>query len=340
LAVSATEVPLGYVAGSSGSFEIVSNTSWSVSNDASWLDVSPVSGSNGGTITVAANSANEGPSPRAAAVTISGAGVPAKTVTVSQEAGAKTMGNTAMYGETSTVAKRRAMPVAFATAATIESITIYHNGGTGNMLLGVYSDNSGSPSSKLGATAAKKIDATAGWQTVPLETPVGVAPGQTVWLSWVFENNPGVRYTIGTPGRAESSGSWAEGMPASFGVPTFASYKYSVYCTYTTSSTKAADIATDVDVIPAIEVADLKVYPNPFSEKLRFEFVSPESVDARIDLYDMTGRLVKTVFEAPVEAGVNYEADFRPETIISGMYIYRVTMGETIYNGKVVFKKD
>jgi hypothetical protein len=46
------------------------------------------------------------------------------------------------------------------------------------------------------------------------------------------------------------------------------------------------------------------------------------------------------VFEAPVEAGVNYEADFRPETIISGMYIYRVTMGENIYNGKVVFKKD
>jgi hypothetical protein len=54
----------------------------------------------------------------------------------------------------------------------------------------------------------------------------------------------------------------------------------------------------------------------------------------------MTGRLVKTIFEQPIEGGVNYEADFKPETIISGMYIYRMTMGETVYNGKVVFKKE
>jgi hypothetical protein len=54
----------------------------------------------------------------------------------------------------------------------------------------------------------------------------------------------------------------------------------------------------------------------------------------------MTGRIVKTIFEQPIEGGVNYEAEFRPETIISGMYIYRMTMGETVYNDKVVFKKE
>jgi hypothetical protein len=63
-------------------------------------------------------------------------------------------------------------------------------------------------------------------------------------------------------------------------------------------------------------------------------------VSARIDLYDMTGRLVKTIFDQPIEGGVNYEADFKPETIISGMYIYRMTMGDAVYNGKVVFKKE
>ncbi|HPE76291.1 MAG TPA: T9SS type A sorting domain-containing protein, partial [Draconibacterium sp.] len=102
---------------------------------------------------------------------------------------------------------------------------------------------------------------------------------------------------------------------------------------------KAAEITTQSDNTLILKDADLKVYPNPFSEKLRFEFVSPESVNARIDLYDMTGRMVKTIFEAPVEAGVSYEAEFRPESIISGIYIYRVTLGEAIYNGKVVFKK-
>ena len=110
-----------------------------------------------------------------------------------------------------------------------------------------------------------------------------------------------------------------------------------VKCTIKSGTIGIEEIATAI--VPDIEFADLKVYPNPFSEKLRFEFVSPESVNARIDLYDMTGRMVKTIFEQPIEGGVNYEAEFRPEAIISGMYIYRVTMGEAIYNGKVTLKK-
>lgn len=36
----------------------------------------------------------------------------------------------------------------------------------------------------------------------------------------------------------------------------------------------------------------------------------------------------------------NKNAGFRHETVISGMYIYRMTMGEAVYNGKVVFKKE
>lgn len=89
-----------------------------------------------------------------------------------------------------------------------------------------------------------------------------------------------------------------------------------------------------------LEASDLKVYPNPFSDKLNFEFISPESVNARIDLYDMTGRMVKTIFEQPIESGVSYDAEFKPETIISGMYFYRMTIGETVYNSKAVFKKE
>ena len=111
-----------------------------------------------------------------------------------------------------------------------------------------------------------------------------------------------------------------------------------VHANPTNLENKSAEIATGI--VPDIDFADLKVYPNPFSEKLRFEFVSPESVNARIDLYDMTGRMVKTIFEQPIDGGTNYEAEFRPEAIISGMYFYRVTMGEAIYNGKVVFKKE
>ena len=90
---------------------------------------------------------------------------------------------------------------------------------------------------------------------------------------------------------------------------------------------------------PQIELNELKVYPNPFSDRLRFEFVATEDVNARIDMYDMSGRMVKTIFEQPVQADMSYEAEFKPETTISGMYIYRMVMGDAVYNGKVVFRK-
>jgi hypothetical protein len=113
-----------------------------------------------------------------------------------------------------------------------------------------------------------------------------------------------VRYTTGTPGRKESTGTWSSGMPETFGATNYAAYKYSIYCSYVADGSKSAEITTEIE--PAFKSADLKVYPNPFSDKLRFEFVSPESANARIDLYDMTGRIVKTVFEQPVEGGVSY----------------------------------
>jgi hypothetical protein len=342
--VSTSNVSIDYSTGSNGAFDIISNTNWSVSDDASWLDVSQSIGSNDGTITITANSTNTGTNPRTAIVTVSGDGVSNKTVVVTQDVEIittnETAGITEVFGSTSTTANRRAVPVEFNEDGTIQSISIYHNGGTGNVLLGIYSDQFNTPSAKLGGTLPTAVSAGAGWQTIVLENPVNVISGQKVWLAWVFQTNPGIRYAIGTPARAQSVQLWPGGMPEMFGASSFGNYTYSIYCTYTTSSDKAADIFTEIDISSEIDVADLKVYPNPFSDRLRFEFVSPESVNARIDLYDMTGRLVKTIFEQPVESGVSYEADFRPETIVSGMFIYRVTMGEAMYNGKVVFKKE
>jgi uncharacterized repeat protein (TIGR01451 family) len=250
------------------------------------------------------------------------------------------IGNKEVFGLASSSTVRRAMPVTFNEAGQIQSISVYHNAGSGNVLLGVYSDAGGKPSALLGVTPSSAVRTTAGWQTVTLTTPVSVTSGQKVWLAWVFQNPPYTRFvSTSTPASVSTGGSgWSSGMPSVFGKSYNGNFKFSVYCTYIADNSKSAVIAGEIE--PVFEKAGFKVYPNPFSEKLRFEFVSPESVNARIDLYDMTGRLVKTIFEQPIEGGVNYEADFRPETIISGMYIYRMTMGDAVYNGKVVFKKE
>ena len=121
------------------------------------------------------------------------------------------------------------MPVSFTEDGDIQSLTIYHNGGTGHVLLGVYSDATGAPLSLLGITSSTTVNATEGWQTVNLTSPVSVTTGQTVWLAYVFENSVGIRYEVGTPGRALSSDTWTSGMPGTFGVSTNADYNYSLY---------------------------------------------------------------------------------------------------------------
>ena len=92
-------------------------------------------------------------------------------------------------------------------------------------------------------------------------------------------------------------------------------------------------------IIPVVEESSFKTYPNPTSQSAKFEFASPEDTHVRIVIYDMTGRMVKTVFDNPIMGGVNYKVEFVPESQISGMYIYRMTIGEKVYNGKIVYKK-
>ncbi|KAF0236236.1 MAG: hyalin domain-containing, partial [Prolixibacteraceae bacterium] len=103
------------------------------------------------------------------------------------------------------------------------------------------------------------------------------------------------------------------------------------------AKTKSAEIS---EINSVAEMLNITVYPNPFTDRLRFEFVSPADVNAQIDLFDMNGRLVKTIFEQQVEADQYYEAEFKPETTISAFYVYRIILGENVQNGKVIFKKE
>jgi hypothetical protein len=100
------------------------------------------------------------------------------------------------------------------------------------------------------------------------------------------------------------------------------------------TSNKSAEV-----ILPVTDKTNLLVYPNPFSDKLWFEFVAPADMHARINLYDVTGRMMQTVFDNEVKAGINYNADFVPSTNTSGMYFYRMTLGEEVFNGKVMYKK-
>ncbi len=255
-----------------------------------------------------------------------------------------TLGNLDVYSSTSTKANRRAIPVTFTEAGVIESLSVYHNGGSGDVLLGVYSDASGSPSSRLGVTALTPVNSSEIWQTIDLINPVTVINGQTVWLSFVFENNPGVRYTAGTPARAQSTDTWTAGMPGTFGAASFANYKYSLYCIYTpiVDDIKSGEINKELltkNNTSKLDLTDLRVYPNPFSTKLNFEFVAANDAYVILEIYNLSGQLVERLMEQRVEGGVFNRIEYAPTEIISGVYIYRLTLDENVSVGKVIYNK-
>jgi hypothetical protein len=249
--------------------------------------------------------------------------------------GPKTLGNTTVYSLINSTANyRRALPLTFTEPGTVQSISIHHNGGTGQVLLGVYSDASGTPSSRLGVTPSTTINSAAGWQTVALTSPVTVASGQTVWLSWVFQTNPGVRFTTGTPAIAQSSASWSGGMPAAYGtVATTKNLKFSIYCTYTTSGAKSEGSSPDIiSVKPDNEIVTVDpnqtdgnkekvlIYPNPTERSVIVTWDNYYDSRLILTIYNLQGTPVK---EVQIETEIN-EITVDLDDIKDGMYLFEL----------------
>ncbi|WP_299443644.1 fibronectin type III domain-containing protein [uncultured Aquimarina sp.] len=148
-----------------------------------------------------------------------------------------TVGITTIGTSTSTHADRRAMPYTMPENGTLQSIAIHVVGGSGDIQLGVYADNNGVPSNKLGQTTVTSVNTTTGWQTIALENPITISNGDTIWLAWMLSTNPGVAYVTGSPGRYSAAGTtWStsgNNIPSSYGSGSQANFRYSIYANYT-----------------------------------------------------------------------------------------------------------
>ena len=150
------------------------------------------------------------------------------------------VGNTNVFSSISYSANRRAMPFTMPENGRISSVTMYHNEpiySPGNMKLAVYEGTGlgapGNPYHRLAITKETDVSCNAGWQSICLINPVWVAEGQKIWLAWVYQYNPGIRYESGSPGRFEpdEDKTWPH-MPDPVGSGTQANYIYSIYATY------------------------------------------------------------------------------------------------------------
>ncbi len=241
-----------------------------------------------------------------------------------------TEGNTEIFANSVSMSDRRAMPFTFNESGEITSISIYHEGSTGDILMAIYSDNDGYPSSLLGVTPITEADSTSGWQTISLTNRVNVSTGEQVWLAWIFEDTTTVRYKTGSPGRAWSTTGWSEGMPANFGSSSIADYIYSIYCNYAPTKTETAGYTEIYNL--NISSANRRAVPVTFDEAGEIESISMYhnggSGDVLLAVYSDLDSTVSNLLGVTDNTAINDSSGWQTIRLIEPV---TVNSGETIW---------
>jgi hypothetical protein len=148
------------------------------------------------------------------------------------------------------------------------------------------------------------------------KTTPTVAPGQ---------------YPVGVTGLNNVT-TYTVNYPGTFTGPIYV-IAHAVTC-YAETAFKSAEVVT-----PDFESNNLKVYPNPFSEQVTFEFVSGVDARALLEIDNMLGQRVATLMDGWVEKGVLNRAQFKPMNSKSGIYIYKLILNGNVQTGKVIYKE-
>ena len=79
---------------------------------------------------------------------------------------------------------------------------------------------------------------------------------------------------------------------------------------------------------------NVSFYPNPFNEYATISFELFKSSDVRIQLYDLQGKLLKTVCNNLYPAGMN-QVILGKEDVKPGLYILKVNTKQTVTSIKI-----
>jgi hypothetical protein len=80
-------------------------------------------------------------------------------------------------------------------------------------------------------------------------------------------------------------------------------------------------------------------YPNPFNSMVCVEYHSEDAENVKLEIFDLSGRLVNIVFDGVCNPGLNrHYYSPSPETP-SGLYTYRVTTANAFNTGRLLYLK-
>jgi hypothetical protein len=86
---------------------------------------------------------------------------------------------------------------------------------------------------------------------------------------------------------------------------------------------------------PMLTISDMKVYPNPFNDRLNLDFGEKLMDGAAFSIFDMQGRLLMTMPVVQRHVVVNAASVLKT----NGVYFYRLVNGNSIKTGKLVFNQ-
>ena len=80
------------------------------------------------------------------------------------------------------------------------------------------------------------------------------------------------------------------------------------------------------------------LFPNPFNPILNIDFEINQAGWVKVNITDITGSMVKTVYEGFEGAG-KHQISWDPETLPSGTYFVTLELNESLKTSKVVLLK-
>ena len=87
------------------------------------------------------------------------------------------------------------------------------------------------------------------------------------------------------------------------------------------------------------KISKVKVYPNPFKDKVTFEFVSGKNARAHLEITNVLGQRIAVLMDENVREGVMNRIEYKPVDVVSGVLIYRLMLDDNINTGRLIYKE-
>ncbi len=102
-------------------------------------------------------------------------------------------------------------------------------------------------------------------------------------------------------------------------------------------SSQTLSINTSNEPIPS-DYSMYQNYPNPFNPLTTISYSIPEMTDVNISIFNITGQLVETLVKEEKEPGY-HSVVWYPKNVSSGLYIYKLKVGDKTLSKKMILVK-